>query len=89
MAPATDKNTIASPPLHTCRPTIFSIILKDCPFCLAEPDSNRDFHGRAVVYCGNDDCPACPQVTAAAIEDAANLWNHRYHPGFVAPDVRQ
>lgn len=103
MAPATDQNTIAAPLLHTQpRLALLSpapvlrlpapaarLTFKPCPFCLAEPDSDRAFHGRAVIYCNNDDCPASPQVTGATIEAAAKLWNHRFHPGFVAPEVRQ
>jgi hypothetical protein len=61
--------------------------LKTCPFCLAEPLTERAFHGRALVYCDQDNCPARPQVTGATLQDAAKLWNHRNHSGFVAREV--
>jgi hypothetical protein len=104
MASATSQNITAAPPLHPqsaavallpaapplrLPPPAPRLTFKPCPFCLEEPDSDRAFHGRAVIYCNNDDCPACPQVTAATIEAAAKAWNHRYYPGFVAPEVRQ
>jgi hypothetical protein len=28
-------------------------------------------------------------VMGDTIEAAAKLWNHRFHPGFVAPEVSQ
>ncbi len=103
MAPATVQNIIAAPLLHThprlallspapllrLPPPAPRLTFKPCPFCLAEPDSDRAFHGRAVIYCNNDDCPACPQVTAQQSRPVAKAWNHRYYPGFVAPEVRQ
>ena len=63
--------------------------IKSCPFCLAEAQCDGHFHSRAVIYCDNDECPAAPQVTGDTFEDAAKRWNHRFHPGFVAPEGRQ
>ena len=62
--------------------------LKSCPFCLAEAQYNGASHGRVVIFCDNDECPAAPQVTGATFQDAAKRWNHRYHAGYVAPEVR-
>jgi hypothetical protein len=63
--------------------------LETCPFCLAVPEADRAFRGRAIVYCDADDCPARPQVTGATIQEATRLWNHSHHPGFIAREVRQ
>lgn len=103
MAPATDQNITAALPLHThphiailfpartlrLAPPAARTTFKPCPFCLTEPESDRAFHGRAVIYCSNEECPACPQVTGDTVEAAAKSWNHRYHPGFVVPEMRQ
>jgi len=63
--------------------------LKTCPFCLSDPLTEPSFHGRGIVYCDADYCPAKPQVGGATLQEAATLWNHRHHPGFVAREARQ
>ena len=86
-----ERDAIASIAASFAAPFAASTILpalKCCPFCLAEAQCDGAFHGRVAVFCDNDECPAAPQVTRATFQDAAKRWNHHYHPGYVAPEVR-
>jgi hypothetical protein len=48
-----------------------------CPFCGTEPPLAARIAGKFVVGCESEDCPANPQVTAAALAEAWARWNRR------------
>jgi hypothetical protein len=90
MAPADCKITTTHPAPHLPAQHLTIIpSIQTCPFCLSAPECEVLFHGRAVVFCTNDQCPACPQVTGTILEEAIGRWNYRYYPGYVAREARQ
>lgn len=53
------------------------VVPKPCPFCGTDAPLAAHVHGRYVIACENDDCPADVQVAGATNEEAWARWNTR------------
>lgn len=53
--------------------------LLSCPFCDSRAfiRQNKDVMKTYSAYCGNEDCPVSPKVSAYAKETVIKLWNTR------------
>lgn len=49
-----------------------------CPFCGADPGLARQSHGRFIVGCEGDECPACPEVSDTTLDGVWKKWNARH-----------